>query len=404
MSADWFCKIGEKKIGPLNGQQLKTVVAKGQLKPEHFVRRGSEGPWVPAGRIKGLFPEGTASPQAPGKKLPQATAKPLGKAVAGPPKARPTNLPTAAEAPAPPVAEIPQEFSLGEHHKQHVPLNVEGLDYETAPVDVSRRKVKSGLKGLKKAEQKKLTMLLLCLIGGGTTIGLAVIIWAVATGKFNTSKPEPKNPMASVEPVDSGKKPKDTAEKNTEKNTEKKTNPAAIEEEKWKAANIEETLVGNVIVKVLRPIRGAPPKGAKAVEGEVLIVPVNLSLKEGTTKPVDLTSWADAALKKKVSLTDDQKDDPKRSYELLDQVAGAGGESKTVPLPPDRIQVQLIFQAPTDAKIKLLRLKLPPAAFHGEGAMICYEINTVDIKTTQPDKAAKSEDGTSGVPSKSGNK
>ena len=60
MSADWFCKIGEKKIGPLNGQQLKTIVAKGQLKPEHLVRRGSEGPWVPAGRIKGLFPEGPA--------------------------------------------------------------------------------------------------------------------------------------------------------------------------------------------------------------------------------------------------------------------------------------------------------------------------------------------------------
>jgi hypothetical protein len=232
------------------------------------------------------------------------------------------------------------------------------------------------------------------------TVGLAVIIWAVATDKFSTPKTEAKDPMAAVEPVDSGKKPRDTPEKNTEKTTEKKTNPAPMEEEKWKAANIEETLVGNVIVKVLRPIRGTPPKGAKAVEGEVLIVPVNLSLKEGAAKPVNLTSWADAALKKKVSLTDDQN----RSYELLDQVAGAGGESKTVPLPPDRIQVQLVFQAPTDAKIKLLRVKLPPAAFHGEGAMICYEINPIDIKTTLPDKAARADDGTTGVPSKSGNK
>ena len=83
MSADWFCKIGEKKIGPLNGQQLKTIVAKGQLKPEHLVRRGSEGPWVPAGRIKGLFPEGPAgSAQSQGKKPAPATAKPLPKAAA----------------------------------------------------------------------------------------------------------------------------------------------------------------------------------------------------------------------------------------------------------------------------------------------------------------------------------
>ena len=173
MSADWFCKIGEKKVGPLNGQQLKTIVAKGQLKPEHLVRRGSEGPWVPAGRIKGLFPEGPAGNAQPqGKKPAQATGKPLPKAAAKPgtpPKA--ASLPTAAEAPAPPVADIPQELRLGGHHKHHVQLNVDSLNIETTPIDVSRRKVKSGMKGLKKEEQKKLTIMLLCLIGGGTTFG-----------------------------------------------------------------------------------------------------------------------------------------------------------------------------------------------------------------------------------------
>ena len=83
MSADWFCKIGEKKYGPLNDKQLKTIVAKGQLKPEHLVRHGSEGPWVAAGRVKGLFPEGAAGNAqsqgnaSQGKKPPQATGKPL---------------------------------------------------------------------------------------------------------------------------------------------------------------------------------------------------------------------------------------------------------------------------------------------------------------------------------------
>lgn len=102
MAADWFCKIGEKKYGPLNDKQIKTIVAKGQLKPEHLVRQGSEGPWVPAGRIKGLFPSGVAGNAQSHGKPPSATAKPLPKAAGKPgvPQAKAATLPTAAEAPA----------------------------------------------------------------------------------------------------------------------------------------------------------------------------------------------------------------------------------------------------------------------------------------------------------------
>src|SRR5580658_8708996 len=150
MSADWFCKAGEKKVGPLTGQQLLAIVAKGQLKPEHLVRRGSEGPWIPAGRVKGLFPEAPAGDALPqGKKPPQAAATPLSKAAAKPPlppTAKAIGLPTAAEAPpAPPVADIPQEFLLGGYEKHHVEMNVGNLNFEMDPIPVSRRKVKAGL-------------------------------------------------------------------------------------------------------------------------------------------------------------------------------------------------------------------------------------------------------------------
>ena len=57
MLADWFCTIDGKRIGPFNSQQLKAAAAKGQIRPDHLVRRGDDGPWLPAGRIKGLFPE-----------------------------------------------------------------------------------------------------------------------------------------------------------------------------------------------------------------------------------------------------------------------------------------------------------------------------------------------------------
>ncbi len=76
MSDDWFCKIEGKKVGPLTGQQLRTIVAKGKLRPEHLVRRGGEGPWVPAGRVKGLFPEKRPASPGDGKQAGPGGGKP----------------------------------------------------------------------------------------------------------------------------------------------------------------------------------------------------------------------------------------------------------------------------------------------------------------------------------------
>ena len=54
--------------------------------------------------------------------------------------------------------------------------------------------------------------------------------------------------------------------------------------------------------------------------------------------------------------------------------------------------MQLIFEAPTNKKLKFLHLKLPAAAFHADGPMICYEINPSDIRS----EAAKSTAGGQG--------
>jgi len=381
MSADWFCKIGEKKVGPLNGQQLKTIVAKGQLKPEHLVRRGSEGPWVPAGRIKGLFvegPTGTAQPQ--GKTRPPATAKPLPKAARKPgvpPAAKAASLPTAAEAPAPPAADIPPEASGG-HHKHHVQMNLDSLHIESTPVAVSRRKVRAGLQGMKKDERKKLTIILMCLIGGGMTIGLIVFTWAFASGKFSPKHEEAKDPLGMSKTADSSKK---TEEKPADKK------PAEKKETEISAKVSFETLVGNVAVMVLKPTRGAPPKGAKTGESDVLTVPVRLNLKSGKATQVELTSWADESLKSKVSLKDDQK-----SYELLEQVADKESDGKTIT--EKWTKVYLVFQAPTSKNLKSLQLRLPASAFHVDGTVICCEIKPNVIqsdsaKTAPADKADK---------------
>jgi len=376
MSADWFCKIGEKKVGPLNGQQLKTIVAKGQLKPEHLVRRGSEGPWVPAGRIKGLFPEGMAADaQPPGARRAPATAKPLSKAA---------TLPTAAAVPAPPPSDIPQELMLGEGGHHHVEMNVDRLNIETTPVPISHRKIKTGLKGMKKDERKKVTVLLFSLIGGGLVIVLIAIAYALAT-RPGPALEEAKDPLATAPPVESGKK--------AEKETPKKSTPSQEEEkepEYNKKATVDTVLVGNVNVAVNRPKRGAPPAGAKTDETYVLIVPVKLYLKAGETKPVELARWDSDSLKKKVLL----KDDDKKSYALLEQVVDSESVGNGKTLTDQWTIVDLVFQAPTSKKLKFLHLALPSSAFQPAGPMIGFTINPNDIndKADEGDsKAGKSK-------------
>ncbi len=318
MSADWFCKIGEKKYGPLNGQQLKTIVAKGQLKPDHLVRRGSEGPWVPAGRIKGLFPHDASGNGASlGKKPPAATAKPLARA------AKAGSLPTADAAPMPP-SDVPQDLLLGAH-KHHVELNVDSLNIEATPMKISHRKVKTGMQGLKQEERKRVTVLLLCFIGAGTTIGAAVIGWQLLKSDPTVAKVEDlaKPSAAPTVAADSNKSAKDSAKNitvsnNTASAAEKKDKEPA--DGNWPRIMSDVKSLGNVDVLALKPTRGPPPEGTKVKDKEVLIVPVRLSLKKGAKNPVKLTGWMDDSLQGKVALKDDQG----KSYLLLTQVPEKG--------------------------------------------------------------------------------
>ena len=258
-------------------------------------------------------------------------------------------------------------------------MNVDSLNIEATPVNVSRRKVKSGLQGLKKDEQKKLTVLLLCFIGGGTTIGLVVFIWAIASGKFSSTKPEEptKLPAALAQTADSGskktEKEADTGDKKTAKEKDIEGTRVSVK-----------ITVGKVEVTVLRPMRGAPPKGVKTNDAEVLIVPVKLNLKKGVKEPVKLTSWFDDSLQNKVSL----KDDKNKTLEFFGQVADGDSDAKTIT--EDWLKVLLIFEAPSaDAKWKLLRLRLPAAAFHVDGTMLGFEIAPSDLKPEKADKPDK---------------
>jgi len=381
MSADWFCKIGEKRIGPLNGQQLKTFAAQGQLKPEHLVRRGSEGPWVPAGRIKGLFVGGTPGEGPPHNTKPPSTAEPLPKAVksATSPRTQASPLPSASQSPPPPPIDIPAELSLGGQEKHHVPLNVDKFNIETTPVMVSQRKMKSGLQSMKKADQQKATVILLSVIGGGTIIGLIVFIWAAASGMLSGPKqPEPATvatlpgaPTApSATPPAASGQAKPEAEKRPVPRPAQATWPT-----NFKTVFLENATVGDFHLTVLKPLRGAPPKGVKTDDKEVLIVPVNVWLKEDAKKNAEFVGWDDATIKDDVSLTDD-KDGKGNRFVFQGQVFREGEDAKAVA--KQRIQVRLVFELPAPIP-KAMYLALPAAAFRVEGPMIGYTFSPSEI-------------------------
>lgn len=155
-------------------------------------------------------------------------------------------------------------------------------------------------------------------------------------------------------------------------------------------------VVGNVEVTVTKVTRSAPPEGAKTKETDVLNVLVKLNLKQGATKEVSLTSWMDESLQNKVSLTD--AENPKKTFDLLDQVpADKGSDGKAIT--KRWMKVYLLFDPPTDKKVKSLKLKLPAAAFQPDGPMMGFKISASDIDSAKPaetekaDKTDKADEG-----------
>ena len=95
----WYCKIAGCELGPLAEHQLIAMARENRLAPSDLVRR-DESRWVPAGKVKGLFPADAAP-----------AGSPAGSAANSPPAAgRPVDLPVG----RPPEAAIPAQVSKHE--------------------------------------------------------------------------------------------------------------------------------------------------------------------------------------------------------------------------------------------------------------------------------------------------
>jgi uncharacterized RDD family membrane protein YckC len=55
-TAEWYYLQNGQQIGPVGSSQLRTLATRGRLQPHDLIWRDGLTQWVPASRVKGLFP------------------------------------------------------------------------------------------------------------------------------------------------------------------------------------------------------------------------------------------------------------------------------------------------------------------------------------------------------------
>lgn len=61
MPAEWYCRVMGSELGPFTSAELLEMARNHRLSPEDSVRRGTDGSWISAYRVKGLFEDAAGS-------------------------------------------------------------------------------------------------------------------------------------------------------------------------------------------------------------------------------------------------------------------------------------------------------------------------------------------------------
>lgn len=57
----WYVKLGDKTLGPISSDELRSLANNGKIQRDTLVHRG-DGKWALASKVKGLFPEEATDP------------------------------------------------------------------------------------------------------------------------------------------------------------------------------------------------------------------------------------------------------------------------------------------------------------------------------------------------------
>lgn len=80
MEIAWYCRVGERQVGPISLEQLRRMAARGDLKLTSLVRRADVNSWIEAGQLPELWPRAEALPPEPGPvpgSIPPRTVAPV---------------------------------------------------------------------------------------------------------------------------------------------------------------------------------------------------------------------------------------------------------------------------------------------------------------------------------------
>ena len=61
MPSQWYCRLMGTEMGPYTSKQLLEMARCHQITPDDSVKKGADGNWVSAHRVKGLFEDAGAS-------------------------------------------------------------------------------------------------------------------------------------------------------------------------------------------------------------------------------------------------------------------------------------------------------------------------------------------------------
>lgn len=75
MASQWYCRLMGTEMGPLTSKQLLEMARSHQITPNDSVRKGPDGSWVEASRVKGLFEDPGASTIIMSKLPPEVLAQ-----------------------------------------------------------------------------------------------------------------------------------------------------------------------------------------------------------------------------------------------------------------------------------------------------------------------------------------
>ncbi len=393
MAVEWFCEISGRQLGPLSPSQLRKLVNQGKLGVEDRVRQGSDGAWVIAGRVKGLFPKqqvaakrSAASKQVKASravktasKLPQAeSAPPRSKKVSAVRAIRDEDIPQSQASSRPPLpppvaqaaaAPVPPAAAAGPAADGGFPVVANG----GAPV--ARAAGQSGGHATPRKRGKQNTVVVIGLVV--LVMGLAitgVALWALsgdgdgqAEEQVAASTDSPSKPAEDAEDLDDldSDKPAPVASPTVEPAAEPApaTSGSAPDDSKYIDASKLPQSRGPVDVRIASAAQGVPPLRRRVVGAgdppKSLLINVLLKNRDADLK-LEYTSWGSVAARGM-----QLRDDKGRKYRLVDlgrAVPEGALRGRTTIYPDAPVEDVLIFERPMPG-VQSLYLDLPVTVF-----------------------------------------